>query len=303
MKAEFLGFYNVENLFPPDEIGQKYSGLKHWDQARYKRKINKIARVFELMKHYNGRLPMLIGLAEISDKKVLNDLLSMPIFDGKYAYIHYDSMDERGVDVALLYHKNKIQVRNSEAIPFSFEIEDDIPNNYDTTRDVLRVAISYGKYDFQLFILHLPSKRDKDINAPKRAFILNHIREKIQQLPSNEPYLVCGDFNENPNENNIQSFAQNILKNPFEQLFLKGKFSIFHRGKGLLFDQCLLSPHWDFPTASLRYEKAFVFDIDELYNRDKSRKGIPYRTYAGSRYLGGYSDHFPIIVKFLSNDF
>lgn len=298
MNTEFLGFYNVENLFPPDQLGKRSSGLKNWNEVRYARKINKIARVFELMKHYNGKIPMLIGLAEISHKSVLEDLLAMPIFGGKYAYIHYDSMDERGVDVALLYHKNKIKIRNTEALPFSFKIEDDIFGNYDTTRDVLRVAISYKNFDFQLFTIHLPSKREKDINAPKRAFILNNIREKIQLISSNEPYLVCGDFNENPTEINMKNFASNLLKNPFEELFNKGEFSVFHKGKGLLFDQCLLSPHWYYKGIPLLYEEAFVFNVEELYNRDKSRRGQPYRTYAGTRYLGGYSDHFPIIVKF-----
>lgn len=295
-----ISFYNVENLFPPDDFQFPKLGLKGWDKPRYDRKIRKIARVFELMKAYNGTLPTLTGLAEVSDASVLEDLLAMPVFADKYAFIHYNSMDERGVDVALIYHKNKIRITNTEAIPFSFEIEDHIPDNYDTTRDVLKVEAEHLQSGvvFQMFVVHLPSKREKDINRPKRRFILDEIKRRIVEDFDNQDkaIVVCGDFNENPYESNIQNFAKELLINPFEKLYDGKRFSAFHKGKGMLFDQILLSQHWFSQEFPFQFSEAKVFDVKELFNRDRSRKGQPYRTYAGTRYLGGYSDHFPVLV-------
>lgn len=301
MTREFIGFYNVENLFPPDETGGKQSGLKEWNQQRYLRKIHKIARVFELMKHYKHEIPMIMGLAEINSKSVLDDLLAMPVFNSKYAYIHYDSMDERGMDVALLYHRDKIEISQSRTLSFTFEIEDDIPDNYDTTRDVLQVSIRYKNTDLQIFTVHLPSKREKNINAPKRREILDTIRTQILDFHQNDACIVFGDFNENPDENNMQSFSKNLLHNPFLELLHQGQYSVFHKGKGLLFDQCLLSASLFNKHSSLQFQKASVFNVEELYNRDKQYHNQPYRTYAGTRYLGGYSDHFPIMVEFVSS--
>ena len=97
---ELAVFYNVENLFPPDEKfvkgeSKKFSGLKKWNEWRYKHKLQRLSHVFGLMKHEKGELPFIIGLAEIADNTVLEDLIQQPVFDGRYAYVHYDSLDER----------------------------------------------------------------------------------------------------------------------------------------------------------------------------------------------------------------
>src|SRR5690606_40090357 len=98
-----------------------------------------------------------------------------------------------------------------------------------------------------LFVFHLPSKREKDINRPRRDVILTDIRERIMLMNDlGESVLLMGDFNENPDEENIKNITfgsnnEKILSNPYEDLFLKGKFSTFHRHFGLLVDQMLLS--------------------------------------------------------------
>ena len=110
---ELAVFYNVENLFPPDEKfvkgeSKKFSGLKKWNEWRYKHKLQRLSHVFGLMKHEKGELPFIIGLAEIADNTVLEYLIQQPVFDGRYAYVHYDSLDERGVDTALLYDSSSL---------------------------------------------------------------------------------------------------------------------------------------------------------------------------------------------------
>jgi len=174
--SELIMFYNVENLFLPDPKPQfrnhsSKSGLFNWNQYRYDIKLRKIAHVFRLIQEESGQLPMICGLAEIQGKEVLKDLLKQDIFNG-YHFVHYESLDERGVDVALLYDTSKIEVLHSEPITYFFKINHADSTAFDTTRDVLYTQLKYQGELIHFFVVHLPSKREDDINKPKRAFIL-----------------------------------------------------------------------------------------------------------------------------------
>ncbi|MBP0612457.1 endonuclease [Chryseobacterium sp. cx-311] len=309
---ELAVFYNTENFYSAEARTSQlpnieFSGLRNWDQFRFQNKLQKIAQVFQLINEKHGVMPMLIGLAEVQGEGVLQHLVSQPVFEGRFNVIHYESMDERGVDVALIYDKSKVEVISSEPISYFFEIEGTEPEKYDTTRDVLHVKLKYGGATVNVFVFHLPSKREKDINRPRRDVILTDIRERIMQMNDlGESVLLMGDFNENPDEENIKNIAfgsnnEKILSNPFEDLFLKGKFSTFHRQFGLLFDQMLISDDFFKQSASLLYENAEVFDHPKLKSWDRKFEGRPFRTFVGSRYLGGYSDHFPVLLKFRKN--
>lgn len=305
---ELFSFYNVENLFLPDPIpihklDPTKSGLRGWDDKRYRNKLLKIAHVFQLMKEENGVLPFMIGLSEISGRKVLEDLVELEPFNSEYGIIHYNSMDERNVDVALLYDKNKVEVIDSETITFFFEIIDKNTENYDTTRDVLYSKVKYKGEIINVFIAHLPSKREKDINKPKRAFILNEVRGRILNIINEKEHVIlCGDFNENPDDENIVKILydnanEKVLENPFQQLFSTRNYSTFHYKSGLLFDQIILSKSL-FDNVGLSFQDAEVFNSEKIRSRNRNFEERPFRTYAGTRYLGGYSDHFPVFVKF-----
>lgn len=305
---ELFSFYNVENLFLPDpkpihKLDPTKSGLRNWDDRRYKNKLFKIAHVFQLMNEENGVLPLMIGLSEVSGRKVLEDLIEMEPFNSEYGIIHYNSMDERKVDVALLYDKNKVEVIDSETITFFFEIIDKNTENYDTTRDVLYSKVKYKGEIINVFVAHLPSKREKDINKPKRTFILNEVRGRILNIINEKEHVIlCGDFNENPDDENLVKILYNnahekVLENPFQQLFSARKYSTFHYKSGLLFDQIILSKSL-FDNKGLSFHNAEVFNSEKLSSRNRNFEGRPFRTYAGTRYLGGYSDHFPVLVKF-----
>lgn len=311
---ELVMFYNVENLFPPDPkpkhiFDPTKSGLRNWNDERYSNKIFKIAHVAELVKEQYGKLPFLIGLSEIQGKQVLQDILKNPTFSG-YDFIHYESLDERGMDVALLYDTSKIKIEFSEPISFFFEMQSKQSSYYDTTRDVLHCKILYRDFPFHIFILHLPSKRENDINLPKREYISREISEKISHLIShqNEAVIVCGDFNSNPDEKIVKNLTidknfNKILTNPYYDLYKSKVFSTFHNKNGLLFDQILLSAHFFTPKSLLLFKKASVFSAEKLSSWDRKMMGRPFRTYSGTRYLGGYSDHFPVIVQLeINND-
>lgn len=306
--SEIIMFYNVENLFPPDAkpnhiLDPTNSGLRNWDEQRYKSKIIKLGHVFELIIEDHQTLPMLIGLAEISTDSVLTDIISQPIFENKYKFIHFDSLDERGVDVALLYDAAKCEILHSEPISFIFEFENPGSSSFDTTRDVLFCKVKFDGEIIDFYVVHLPSKRENDVNQPKRAYILNKIRDRIleERTENSDPVIVMGDFNDNANEILISEFiksdGQEILNNPFSDLFLNQKYSTFHNSDGLLFDQILLSPEFFTTNYKIKFEEAMVFNNIKLGSWDRQFQGRPFRTYAGTRYLGGYSDHFPVLVK------
>jgi len=308
---ELFSFYNVENLFLPDpkpvhQLDPTRSGLRNWDEKRYRNKIFKIAHVFQLMKERNGVLPFMIGLSEVSGRKVLEDLVQMHPFNSGYGIVHYNSMDERKVDVAMIYDKSKVEVIDSEPITFFFEIIHKTIGNYDTTRDVLYSRVKYKGEIINIFIAHLPSKREKDVNKPKRDFIMNEIRGRILNIVNEEKehVILCGDFNENPDDENLvkilyDNACEKILENPFHELFSTRNYSTFHYKSGLLFDQIILSKSL-FDNGRFSFQNAEVFNADEISSRNRNFDGRPFRTYAGTRYLGGYSDHFPVFIRFKS---
>ncbi|MBT2623162.1 endonuclease/exonuclease/phosphatase family protein [Chryseobacterium sp. ISL-6] len=309
---ELFTFYNVENLFLPDvKPVHKYdptkSGLRNWDERKYSNKLFKIAHVFQLIKEENGVLPFIIGLSEVSGRKVLEELVEMDPFNSQYGIVHYNSMDERKVDVAMLYDKSKVEVIDSEAITFFFEITNKNTEYYDTTRDVLYSKLKYKGEIINVFIAHLPSKREKDVNKPKRDFIMEEIRNRILNIvsSSSEHIILCGDFNENPDDENLTNILydnnhEKMLENPFSELFFTGNYSTFHYKSGLLFDQIILSKSFfnDQNNEGVSFESAGIFKSEKISSRNKQFAGRPFRTYAGTRYLGGYSDHFPVFVKF-----
>jgi exonuclease III len=309
-KKEIMVFYNVENLFPPDppslhKFDPTPSGLRGWNDYRYNNKLFKIAYVFDWIAETFGELPLIIGLSEISSSKVLEDLTAVEILKNKYDFVHFNSLDERGVDTALLFDKDKVEILHTEPITFLFEIDDNQDEYIDTTRDVLWVKTKIYDEIINFFVLHLPSKRDQDVNTAKRDYILNSIKNKSQELiAQNEAVILCGDFNENPTENGIQSMEQdeqgeNIFYNPFKALFQQHIYSTFHYKDGLLFDQFLLSPHFSQNISSFQFTNAYVFNHEKLSSWDRKFQGRPFRTFAGTRYLGGYSDHYPVITEFI----
>lgn len=310
-EEEFLMFYNVENLFVADpdpafKNAPSLSGLKNWNNWRYDNKLKKIAQVFQLVSTARGKMPFVIGLSEIQSQKPLEELVTMPPFNSNFGFIHFESLDERGVDVAMLYDKNKVEIISAKPISFLFETTtSETQGSYDTTRDVLLCKIKTEKLVMNIFVLHLPSKREKDINKPKRDYILKEIRDNIIKIRNeeNEPIILCGDFNENPDDENLTALLKDdegkpLLRNPFLEMFRNKNYSTFHYADGLLFDQILFSEEFVSGELPWQYSVAEVFKTIEISNKNKKFTGRPFRTYAGTRYLGGYSDHFPVMVSF-----
>ena len=290
-----IGYWNVENLFDliddPDKNDDEFSigGRKNVTDEIYQLKLSHIS---EALTDLNADV---VGLSEVENKLVLEDLLKI-IPDKKYEYIHYDSPDERGIDNTLLYDPNRFKVVLSKPI------RNVLPSG-DKTRDILYVKAEYGGEEIHLFVNHWPSNyggREKSI--PKRAATAQLIvREilSILSLNASAEILLLGDFNEDPNEMNVQSLKTVGLTSLMEPMLGQPKKGTYvYRGEDYFYDQIIVH-------ESLKDEKGLAIDPESIYILDlpkyRQQEGryahYPFRFWAGDRVLGGYSDHLAIRVS------
>ncbi|MNK39236.1 Endonuclease/Exonuclease/phosphatase family protein [compost metagenome] len=300
MDSELMMFYNVENFYPPNQDSADVSsfGLYNWDEYKYNQKIHKISNVFRYIEEDYGQLPSVIGLAEIGAKSVLENLTdeNSPIHN--YEIIYQQSRDSRGLSVALLFDKRKYTLVQSQILHFQRN-----ENLTFDTRDILHAELLMDGKRFHIFVLHLPSKRNRDIKKQQRDYILKKLHETVQGLAEKkEAVVVIGDFNDNPDAEAIQQLCfdkkqKPMLNNPFEALYEKQQFTTYHGRMGVCFDQILwtedhLKTIFNFQTIT-----AEIYNNSRLRNKSRKNNNFPLRTYSGSRYMGGWSDHFPVIIK------
>ncbi|WDF46618.1 endonuclease [Chryseobacterium sp. KACC 21268] len=300
MDSELMMFYNVENLFPPDSESDEKpaSGFRNWDSYKYNLKIRKLSNVFRFVEEDYGQLPSIIGLAEIGDRTVLEDLLNEDSPIQNYEIVYQKSEDSRGLSVALLFDQAKYTLVQFNTL--KFQMAESVAFD---TRDILQVELSFEGKKLHIFVCHLPSKREKDAKKAQRNYIINQLHLTIQNLvDKREPIILMGDFNENPDAEELQQFLTNdngikMLSNPFEALFLDSEFSTYHGKKGLCFDQILYSENLLIEQLNFQTISAEIYNTPRLRNKDRKNSSYPLRTYSGSRYMGGWSDHFPVVVQ------
>ena len=239
-----IAFYNVENLFDTVDgahtLDQDYTpkGKKKWGPYRLNIKIQKLGNA--ISKIGNKIPPALVGLAEVENKTVLDALInSEKLKEHDYQYIHFDSPDERGIDVALLFNSTYFKPITSEAIPIEIY---NSKNIRDFTRDILYVKGELLGELIHIYVNHWPSKRTgHDETKRKRIHLAKLIHEHMAGLNEVNPkVVVLGDFNDNPPDESIQNhLAINGLKNPMADLYANGLGSLKFYGKWMLFDQIL----------------------------------------------------------------
>ncbi|MEJ6792095.1 MAG: endonuclease [Lacinutrix sp.] len=306
-KRHTIAFYNIENLFDvfDDEITRDYDILptseKRWSVKGYKNKLRKIGYVIsniglkEVKKH-----PAIVGLAEIENDAVLKDLISSKhLEEHNYSFVHYNSLDERGIDVALLYDATVFKVAFSKTFTVHLKDED---GDIDHTRDILLVSGLFEGIELHVIVNHWPSRRTGDLEtAHKRLKASQKVTEIISFLKEKNPVakvIVMGDFNDDPNSNSLKALElSHGLFNPMRTLISNDRGTTSYNQKWNLFDQFLVTYNFfERKKKTLRYVKANIFDEEYLKESEGKYKGSPYRTYVGKHYKGGYSDHFPVYI-------
>lgn len=309
-----IAFYNVENLFDtgddpatPDEEFLPQS-KKKWTPERYQIKLEHLAKVVEGMGY-----PALLGLAEVENRKVLEDFCQKTSLKSQdYGIVHFESPDFRGIDVAFLYKKSQFKVTATDTIRIHFPtgMIPDMPNY--TTRDLLVVeGIFQGKEKLSIIVAHLPSRSGgQKETEPRRQFVAAQIEQKVAEIFKQDAaanIIVMGDMNDEPTDPSMtksldaqplgSQMQDEKLYNCFTKLKADGFGSYHYKDAWNMLDQVMLSTNLMKGTKQLKYRNSVIFQADWMMYRDEKYGLSPNRTYGGDRYFGGYSDHLPVYVE------
>ena len=307
-----VGFYNLENLFDttddPNTFDDDYTpaGARHWNEALLSQKIENLSTVISKIGQAEN-LPGLdlLGICETENAALLRRLLaSEKMRPFNYGFIHFDSPDHRGIDVALLYKHESFLPVHSTHYPLQLKSEKQFSI---TTRDQLVVTGYLWGEEVSVLINHWPSRRGgKKRSAPLRkaaARLQQQIMDSLFNLNPKAKILMLGDFNDNPSDASLLSLTKENdyyphfqpLYNPMQALAQKGLGSLAYRDQWFLFDQILLSPAW-LKDPNFFYLQTKIFNPPWLRTPQGRYKGYPYRTNRSRDFLKGYSDHFPVYI-------
>nr|WP_047247104.1 endonuclease [Maribacter thermophilus] len=314
-----IAFYNLENLFDTKndtlifDDDRTPEGKDGWTQERYLKKIENLSKVIvQIGKINTNATPDIIGVCEVENKSVLIDLTNHPNLKEKnYGIVHFDSPDERGIDVGLLYSK-------SAFIPTSFAshrlllFNDDGERDY--TRDQLVVEGMLDTEKMYFIINHWPSRSGGELRSrPFRleaAKLNKRIIDSLKRYDPNAKIIAMGDFNDDPVDHSfkkilkvkgkIKQLDSMSLFGPMEKMYKKGMGSLAYRDKWNIFDQIYFTSNFvQPPEGSYAYWKAGIYTPSYIIDPKGKYKGYPLRTYAGGNYVGGYSDHFPVYMHLI----
>lgn len=305
-----IASYNVENLFdtedgPNDDTEFLPNSPKQWNTTKYQKKLEKLSEVI-LSMHPKNIGPDVIGLIEVENKKVVQDLMNYDqLANQNYEIVHYESADKRGIDVALCFKKGNIQLVSSTY----YRPYDDMDTSF-STRDILHVILLMGKNDtLHFFVNHWPSRRGGEDSEERRILVADLLEKKIDSLRAiniHSKIVVMGDFNDNPAnwsitetlkaKNRKEEIREGHLWNAMADLATKGKGTHKYKNEWNMLDQFMISYALVHAKKGIRFHDAFIYNPDFIQDQDERFKGAPLRTFVGNKYLGGYSDHFPILL-------
>lgn len=308
-----IGFYNLENLF--DTVNDTTindedflpTGANLWTPDKYREKQTNMAKVIaEIAAEKTPDGLALLGVAEIENRFVLEDLVKEPALASRhYQIVHYDSPDERGIDVGLLYNPKYFKVTASKVLPVLI-IMDNQERQF--TRDVLLVSGMFDGEPVHVMVNHWPSRRGGEkASEPWRvaaAMVCKKAADSLLLADPQAKFVIMGDLNDDPSNNSVKEVLrgkkekEEVRKgdtfNPFYNLYKKGLGTLAYRDAWSLFDQIILSPAWIQPeSGGYQFFQANVHGPNYLRQQSGQFKGYPYRTFVGTEYRGGYSDHFP----------
>ena len=324
-----IGFYNLENLFDtyddPVKNDEEYlpDGKNEWTEVKYQKKLHNMATVIAEMAKANGVFHTILGVSEIENRLVLEDLVSQPeLSQANFQIVHYDGPDRRGVDVGLLYRADQFEYIESESIPFSFE-DTQVPITLTKeeqerfrTRDILMVHGLIAGEHFAFYVTHLPSRiggKGGDLRSLGGDIIRRHSEIISQRCPGIK-IVVMGDMNDDPHDDSMAMWLGAVRKiedtpkggffNPFWQMHADGYGSLAYRDVWSIYDQVIPSETLvNAPEGTLKLQKVgkkgyygVVFKRPFMVTQNGQYKNYPFRTCSNGKFMNGYSDHFPTYI-------
>ena len=329
-KSYIIGFYNLENLFDTyhDDGKNDYEylpdGANEWTEAKYEKKLKNMARVIRAMKDENKVWHAVLGVSEIENRHVLEDLIAEPaIADANYQIVHYDGPDRRGVDVALLYRPEVFTVLESKSIPFDFNSEkiqfslNKEEQDYFRTRDILMVRGMLGDEMFAFMVAHLPSRvggKGDDLRSRGGEIMYEEAMRLQAEFPDIK-IVAMGDMNDNPTDDSMAVYMHGKEKldevntgedffSPFVSMLKDGYGSLAYRGEWNIYDILVCNynlakaPKGGLKIKPIVKKKYYgrIFNQPFMTQQDGPYAGTPFRTFSGGAFIGGYSDHYPTYI-------
>lgn len=309
-----IGFYNLENLFDTipspgvNDVEFTPGGVKKWDGRKYWKKIENMSfAISKMAREYCPEGPAVLGVSEIENRTVLEDLAKAPsISSANYKIVHYDSPEARGVDVALLYNPKLFKVTSSH--PYKFTL----PNkSYFKSRDQLLVSGLLMGEPVNFIVCHWPSRRNGEKASrylrEAAAKLTRHITDSLFKADPKAKIVLMGDLNDDPYnvpvkvvigaKKNQEDVQPKGFFNTMWRILDKGVGSLGYQGEWNLFDQIIISHEFlGTDRSTLKYWKAEVFNKDFLIQQEGQYKGYPWRSFSGDTFIEGYSDHFPTLI-------
>ena len=290
-KHHIIGFYNLENLFDTvhDQGKNDYEylpdGANEWTPEKYAVKLQNMARVIADMQKDNGMWHTVLGVAEIENRRVLEDLVKQPaIAAANYRIVQIEGPDRRGIDCALLYDPSRMKVVETESLPFDFNTRIPI-TTYNKkeqedfrTRDIIMVHGLIDGEHFAFYVCHFPSRRgDKgeDVRCRAAEIAYSHVQKMQKKYPGIK-CIVMGDMNDNPQDKSLSVYLHGRRNIQESQNLTKGKgLRIAKQGK----------------YYGVVYSKPYMTQQSGQY------KGQPHRTFSNGKFISGFSDHYPTFIE------
>ena len=317
--AFFVANWNVENLYDavddPDNDGDDEflpnNVTTRWTQVRYETKLDNLAQVISGMN--DGAGPDVLGLEEVENEDVVRDLVER--LPGKrYGVVHVDSPDPRGIDTAMLFNRTRFSLLESHAYK--------IPLKWGETRDILHAVLEDRDGEkLHVLINHWPSRGGGiEASEPKRVVAARTLAKAIERIYRREPaprIVVLGDFNDTPSDRSIREvldaefypapsgeYDAAKIYNLASGKARAGQGSFFHAFDGKvewrMYDQIMASGALLQNAGGRRSEISLWVDKPAFMVEEHGwDKGSPVPTFENQEdYEGGYSDHFPVGVRF-----
>lgn len=290
-------FWNIENFFDYIDQGTGESdaewssrGERRWTKKRFQTKCDDISKTLFWIGDKYGRMPDVIGLAEVENRLALWKLLNNTLLRKcGYRIVHHDSGDRRGIDVALLYRESSFSKENHSVVTPS------IGGEKTATRDILQVCLeNVMGQKINMIVNHHPSKYGgAGASEERRDAVMKTLRRVCDSLAYADqgvPVVAMGDFNDTPDGEQFRHL-DNVLVNQSDSLFNAGRGTIRYQGRWELIDMFMISD------KIAGCSSMDILEIPFLMTYEKKYPGMkPLRTYSGPRYIGGVSDHCPIVL-------
>lgn len=313
-------FYNLENFFDtvndPEVLDDEFTpeGPKKWTQDKYDKKLHNMERVFFDIAAINKDYPVVIGVSEVENRNVLEDIVAAPkLAPANYRIVHHDSPEARGVDVAFFYRADVFKLEGEKAIR---TIIPSLPNF--KTRDILTMWGKIDGEDFLFMVGHWPSRLGgKEASEYKRIAVgeqMRSIADSVKQIRPDVKVVLMDDFNDDPTDPSITQGLGAKLKvkelqkgdyyAPYASMLKAGYGTLAYGDAWNIFDNIVVTENLvNDTTDKLKIQKApgskfygNIFKRHYMVQKEGQYKGYPLRTYVGNNFQGGYSDHFPVYI-------